>query len=292
LQAANANAAGGAQRERHGWRKSSGLTIKSKILRDMNQSTASIPPAPQTIRFVLARTSHPGNIGAAARAIRTMGFWRMVLVAPQRFPDPQVEAMAAGADDVLQHLVTVASVPEAVAECTRVYGLSARRRGVSLPELDPRAAVAEIAPLLQAGREVALLFGNERSGLDNDELSVCHAMVRIPSVEDFSSLNLAQAVQLMAWELRMATLAGAVAAPDLPEAPATADQMERFFEHLFATLHAIDFHKGRSAVTIEQRLRRLFHRAMPDARELRILHGVLADAERMARLAKDGDGNG
>jgi len=252
----------------------------------MNQSTASIPPAPQTIRFVLARTSHPGNIGAAARAIRTMGFWRLVLVAPQRFPDPQVEAMAAGADDVLQHLVLAASVPESVADCTRVYGLSARRRGVSLPELDPRAAVAEIAPLLQAGREVALLFGNERSGLDNDELSVCHAMVRIPSVEDFSSLNLAQAVQLMAWELRMATLAGADPSPESHEAPATADQMERFFEHLFATLHEIDFHKGRSAVTIEQRLRRLFHRAMPDARELRILHGVLADAERMARLAR------
>ena len=257
----------------------------------MNQSTASIPPTPQTIRFVLARTSHPGNIGAAARAIRTMGFWRLVLVAPQRFPDPQVEAMAAGADDVLQHLVTAASVPEAITDCTRVYGLSARRRGVSLPELDPRAAVAEIAPLLQAGREVALLFGNERSGLDNDELSVCHAMVRIPSVEDFSSLNLAQAVQLMAWELRMATLAGADATPDLPQASATADQMERFFEHLFATLHEIDFHKGRSAVTIEQRLRRLFHRAMPDARELRILHGVLADAERMARLAREGGGN-
>jgi len=257
----------------------------------MNQSTASIPPTPQTIRFVLARTSHPGNIGAAARAIRTMGFWRLVLVAPQRFPDPQVEAMAAGADDVLQHLVTAASVPEAITDCTRVYGLSARRRGVSLPELDPRAAVAEIAPLLQAGREVALLFGNERSGLDNDELSVCHAMVRIPSVEDFSSLNLAQAVQLMAWELRMATLTGADSSTDLPEAPATADQMERFFEHLFATLHEIDFHKGRSAVTIEKRLRRLFHRAMPDARELRILHGVLADAERMARLAREGGGN-
>ena len=257
----------------------------------MNQSTVSVPPAPQTIRFVLARTSHPGNIGAAARAIRTMGFWRMVLAAPQRFPDPQVEAMAAGADDVLRHVTVVANVREAIADCTRVYGLSARRRGISLPELDPRAAVAEIAPLLDAGREVALLFGNERSGLDNDELSMCHAMVRIPSVADFSSLNLAQAVQLMAWELRMATLHAAPAAPEPHDEPATADQMERFFEHLFATLHEIDFHKGRSAATIERRLRRLFHRALPDARELRILHGVLADAERMARLAKGGDGN-
>ena len=254
----------------------------------MNQSTAAIPPAPQTVRFVLARTSHPGNIGAAARAIRTMGFWRLVLVSPQRYPDPQVEAMAAGADDVLSHLVQAPSVTGAVADCTRVYGLSARRRGVNLPELDPRMAMAEIVPLLDAGREVALLFGNERSGLDNDELSVCQAMVRIPSAEDFSSLNLAQAVQVMAWELRMAML-GAVpeAPPDHDAPPATAEQMERFFEHLFATLHEIDFHKGRSAVTIEQRLRRLFHRALPDARELRILHGVLADAERMARLAKE-----
>ncbi|TAN04374.1 MAG: RNA methyltransferase [Rhodanobacteraceae bacterium] len=255
----------------------------------MNQSTASIPPAPQTVRFVLARTSHPGNIGAAARAIRTMGFWRMVLVAPQRYPDPQVAVMAAGADDVIANLVLADSVPAAVADCTRVYGLSARRRGVSLPELDPRSAVAEIARLLEKGREVALLFGNERSGLDNDELSVCHAMIRIASVEDFSSLNLAQAVQVMAWELRMAMLDGMPAPQEAREKPASADEMERFFAHLFTTLHEIDFHKGRSAQTIELRLRRLFHRALPDARELRILHGVLADAERMARLAKGRD---
>lgn len=254
----------------------------------MNQSTASVAPTPQSIRFVLARTSHPGNIGAAARAIRTMGFWRLVLVAPQRYPDPQVQAMAAGADDVLMHLVQSPSVAGAVSDCTRVYGLSARRRGVNLPELDPRVAVAEIVPLLTRGEQVALVFGNERSGLDNDELSVCQAMVRIPSVADFSSLNLAQAVQVMAWELRMAMLGETPEAPpDHDAPPATVDEMERFFEHLFSTLHAIDFHKGRSAVTIEQRLRRLFHRAMPDARELRILHGVLADAERMARLAND-----
>lgn len=253
----------------------------------MNQSTAAFPPAPQSIRFVLARTSHPGNIGAAARAIRTMGFWRMTLVAPQRYPDPQATAMAAGADDVLAHLDLADGVPAAVAGCTRVYGLSARRRGVNLPELDPRAAAAEIAPMLQRGTEVTLLFGNERSGLDNEELSVCHAMVRIPSVEEFSSLNLAQAVQVMAWELRMALLGEVPAPPAAQDASATADEMERFFEHLFETLDAIDFHKGRSATTIEQRLRRLFHRALPDARELRILHGVLADAERMARLAKE-----
>ena len=110
----------------------------------------------------------------------------------------------------------------------------------------------------------------------------------ISVAEEFSSLNLAQAVQLMAWELRMAMLGTAAdAPPDHDAPPATVDQMERFFDHLFATLQAIDFHKGRSAKTIEQRLRRLFHRALPDSRELRILHGVLADAERMAKLAGD-----
>jgi tRNA (cytidine32/uridine32-2'-O)-methyltransferase len=257
----------------------------------MNQSTASIPPPPQAVRFVLVRTSHPGNIGATARAIRTMGFWRLVLVRPKHYPDPLTDAMAAGADDVLGNLAVADSVPAAVADCARVYGLSARRRGVSLPELDPRSAAAEIAPAVDHGTEVALLFGNERSGLDNAELSVCHAMVRIPSADDFSSLNLAQAVQLMAWELRMATL-GKVPPPPPRDALASAGDMERFFEHLFATLHEIDFHKGRSAATIEQRLRRLFHRAAPDARELRILHGVLADAERMARLAKNARANG
>lgn len=258
----------------------------------MNQSTASIPPAPQTLRFVLARTSHPGNIGASARAIRTMGFWRLTLVTPQRYPDPQAVAMAAGADDVLGHLVQAPDIAAAVSDCTRVYGLSARRRGISLPELDPRAAVAEIVPLLQRGAEVALLFGNERAGLDNDELAVCHAMVRIPSADDFPSLNLAQAVQVMAWELRMATLGGLPPPPEAHEAPASAGDMERFFAHLFATLREIDFHKGRTGDSIERRLRRLFHRAMPDARELRILHGVLADAERMARLARERDADG
>ena len=256
----------------------------------MNQSTASIPPAPQSIRFVLARTSHPGNIGSAARAIRTMGFWRLTLVAPHKYPDPQVNALAAGADDVLTNLVVAENLSAAVAGCARVYGLSARRRGINLPELDPRGAMAEIVPLLAQGTEVALLFGNERSGLDNEELSLCHAMVKIPSVDDFPSLNLSQAVQVMAWELRMGMLGHVPEPPESHDAPASADEMERFFEHLFATLDAIDFHKGRTGKTIEQRLRRLYHRAMPDSRELRILHGILADTERMALLAEDNSG--
>lgn len=257
-------------------------------------SPSSFPSPVQNLRFVLARTSHPGNIGSAARAIRTMGFDRLVLVAPHRYPDPKVQAMAAGADDVLSQLVVRGDVPEALADCTRVYGLSARRRGIALPELSPREAAAQIATELKGGTQVALLFGNEQSGLDNDELMRCHAMVRIPSVEDFSSLNLAQAVQVMAYEVRLAMLegdpSGAIGQVEPRDPPASAADMEEFFAHLFRTLHAIDFHKGRSATTIELRLRRLFQRAQPDARELRVLHGILADAERMARIAKEGRG--
>ena len=244
---------------------------------------------PSRLRFVLARTSHPGNIGSAARAIRTMGFDRLALVAPHRYPDERVQAMAAGADDVLAKLAVCGDLAAAVADCTLVLGLSARRRGIALRELAPREAAAEIAAALARGSEVALLFGNEQSGLDNDELAKCHAMVRIPSVEDFSSLNLAQAVQVMAYEVRLALGDGDAGAPPPRDAPADARQMEQFYAHLFATLHAIDFHKGRSAMTIERRLRRLFQRARPDARELRVLHGILADAERMARIARQAE---
>ena len=251
-----------------------------------------MPSASAHLRFVLSRTSHPGNIGSSARAIRTMGFDRLVLVAPHRYPDPQVQAMAAGAEDVLAGLAVHSGVRDAIADCTLVLGLSARRRGIPLRELTPREAAAEIASALRQKSEVALLFGNEQSGLDNDELMLCHAMVRIPSVDDFSSLNLAQAVQVMAYELRLAMLDEPVEPPVPNDAPASSAEMEEFFRHLFATLHAIDFHKGRSAQTIEQRLRRFFQRARPDARELRVLHGILADAERMARIAKEGQGTG
>ena len=240
------------------------------------------------LRFVLTRPSHPGNIGAAARAMRTMGFERLALVAPARFPDAEATALAAGADAVLAAAALHATLPDALADCTLALGLSARRRGVSLPEFDPRTAAAEALAAARRGEQVALVFGNERTGLENDELARCHAMVRIPSVDDFSSLNLAQAVQVMAYELRMAELADATDATTAAtsrEPPAGGADMERFFDHLFAALHTIDFHKGRAPITIEQRLRKLFLRARPDARELRVLHGILSDAERMARLA-------
>ncbi len=245
-------------------------------------------PGQTQVEFVLSRTSHPGNIGSAARAIRTMGFSRLALVSPQRYPDPQVTALASGADDVLAGLKTHDSLVDALADSTLAIGMSARRRGVALPELTPRQAGERVRSAIAEGHRVAMVFGNEQSGLDGDELAHCHAMVRIPSVEDFSSLNLSQAVQVLAYELRLALLAGQPEAPSSGDLPATGAQMEQFHEHLAATLEAIDFHKGRSPKTVMKRLRKLFLRAQLDERELRILHGILADAERMARLAHDG----
>ncbi|HET7330868.1 RNA methyltransferase [Dyella sp.] len=242
---------------------------------------------PSLIRFVLVRTSHPGNIGSAARAMRTMGFTRMDLVAPHRFPDREASAMAAGADEVLAGAGVHAGLVDALGGATLALGLSARRRGVNLPELTPREAVAQALAAAARGEQVALVFGNERTGLENEELARCHAMVRIPSVDDFSSLNLAQAVQVMAYELRVASLGENIPAPPPlhDEPPADAAQMERFYEHLAQTLDDIDFHKGRSPTMIMLRLRKLFQRAQMDERELRMVHGILADAQRMAKLA-------
>jgi len=243
----------------------------------------------RAVRFVLVRTSHPGNIGAAARAIRTMGFTRLSLVAPHRFPHADVTAMAAGADDVLAGAAVHPTLVEAIADCTLALGCTARRRGVQIPELSPREAAQRIAAARGQG-EIAIVFGNERTGLENDELMSCHYAVHIPSAEDFPSLNLAQAVQVMAYEVRLALLAAAPAASDdasKAEPLATVEQLEHFFSHLAQTLDDIDFHKGRAPTTIMQRLRRLFLRSGLEQREVRILRGILDDAQRMARLAAE-----
>ena len=240
------------------------------------------------IRYVLVRTSHPGNIGSAARAIRTMGFQRLELVAPAQFPDREANALAAGADDVLEGAGVHAEIVDGLAGCHLVLGLSARRRGVNLPEISPREAAQQVVAAAERGEQVALVFGNERSGLANEELAHCHAMVRIPSVDDFSSLNLSQAVQVMAYEMRVAMLEEApepAPPPAHEEMPADAAQMEHFYGHLEQMLDDVEFHKGRDPTTIMLRLRKLFQRAQPDERELRVLHGILADAQRMAELA-------
>jgi tRNA (cytidine32/uridine32-2'-O)-methyltransferase len=245
---------------------------------------------------VLVGTQHPGNIGAAARALKTMGFGRLVLVTPERFPHPEALALAAGADDLLASALRFDTLAEAVADCRLVLGCTARSRRIALEELSPRAAAARSLAVARSGADVAVVFGRERTGLDNDELQLCHAAVHIPANPDYSSLNLAAAVQVLAYELRvMFSMDSASNVPAVAlaqpvdqarkEPPATHAELESFFAQLADTLDAIDFHKGRTPETAMRKLRRIFLRAEPDARELRLLRGVLADAQRMARLA-------
>lgn len=254
----------------------------------MSDAVLADPTSTGMFRFVLVRTSHPGNIGSAARAIRTMGYTRLVLVAPQRYPHDDVAAMAAGADDVLSRIVVVPDLASAIADCRLVLGATARQRHVALSEHTPREAAPLALDTVSAGGEVAFVFGNERTGLENDELALCHGAVHIPAAPEFSSLNLSQAVQILAYEMRVAQLANPSAPPPKKsDPPADAAAMEGFFTHLATTLDDIEFHKGRSPQTILLRLRKLFQRAQPDERELRVLRGILSDAQRMARLAKE-----
>ena len=168
-----------------------------------------------------------------------------------------------------------------------MLGSTARSRRIALEELAPRVAGERAVAAANRGDEVALVFGRERTGLDNDELQLCHASVHIPANPDYSSLNLAAAVQVLSYELRLALLAATSSQPSSGsrEPPASHAEMESFFAQLADTLDAIDFHKGRAPESALRKLRRMFLRAELDAREVRILRGVLADAQRMAMLA-------
>ena len=258
-------------------------------------ATSSLASAADRIRIVLVGTQHPGNIGSAARAMKTMGLSRLVLVAPERAPDAESYALAAGADDVLAAATTCETLAEAVADCRLVLGCTARSRRIQLEELEPDAAGIRAVAEAGQGGEIAVVFGRERTGLSNDEYELCHVAVHIPANPDYSSLNLAMAVQVLSYEIRLAALstgdvAVAAASDDEDrEPPASHAQMESFFAQLADTLDAIDFHKGRAPESAMRKLRRLFLRAQPDMREVRILRGVLADAQRMARLAAERD---
>ncbi len=260
-------------------------------------SIASVSLPAERLLIVLVGTQHPGNIGSAARAMKTMGLSRLVLVAPLQFPHPDAYALAAGANDVLEAAIRVDTLAEAIADCRLVLGCTARSRRIALEELHPRQAAARALAAVETGAEVAIVFGRERTGLENDELQLCHAAVHIPANPEYSSLNLAAAVQILAYELRVAwstdaapptALAAGVPRVDevRSEPPATHAQIEGFFSQLAETLDAIDFHKGRTPATAMRKFRRLFLRADLDARDVRLLRGLLADAKRMADIAQ------
>jgi TrmH family RNA methyltransferase len=230
--------------------------------------------ASPSVRFVLFEPTHPGNIGAAARAMKTMGFSELVLVNPAAHPDPQARARASGALDVLEAASVADSLARAIAGCGLVIGASARHRRLGMPEMDPRTCAAEVLRAA-AAKPVALVFGPERSGLSNAELDLCQGIVYIPANPEYSSLNLAAAVQLIAWELREAQ--GVTIESPPPEAPpAGAEDMDLFYEHLERVLLASGFLDTGNPRNLMRRLRRLFNRARLDQNELNIMRGILA----------------
>ncbi|MCP3999539.1 MAG: RNA methyltransferase [Gammaproteobacteria bacterium] len=229
------------------------------------------------IRFVLCETSHPGNIGAAARAIKTMGFSDLTLVNPKEFPSREADVRASGAVDVLQQAKVVATLGEAIADSGLVVGASARRRKHHCPELNPRECAGRTLTMA-ASKEVAIVFGTERVGLSNEQMDQCNALVYIPANPDYSSLNLASAVQLIAYELRFAQdLFEPLQEPEFP--PASGRDMELFYEHLERVMFASGFLKPNNPRHTMRKLRRLFNRAEPDEHELNILRGLLASVE-------------
>lgn len=225
-------------------------------------------------RIVLVNTSHPGNIGAAARAMKTMGLHQLYLVSPKHFPDVKAHEMASAATDILDRAMIVNTLDEAIADCTLVVGTSARMRSLPWPLLLPRQIAERVqqeAPTSQS----AIVFGCEQFGLSNEELQRCHLHVHIPANPDYSSLNLAAAVQVMAYELRLASLDQTVVNEPAEERLATADEMERFFAHLEQTLVKTDFLDPVEPRHLMARLRRLYFRARPDTTEMNILRGML-----------------
>ena len=226
------------------------------------------------IRIVLSRPSHPGNIGATARAMKTMGLARLYLVRPRNFPHADARAMAAGARDVLDAAQACKTLAEALAGTTFSVAMSARKRDLSHPPLAARAAAREIA-MAASHEEAALVFGNETAGLSNKEVMQCSRIARIPADAGYSSLNLAQAVQVMAYEVRMATLAPAAPSPKIEYA--THEELERFYAHLERSLSASGALHPRDPRKLMDRLRRLYAKARLEKVEINILRGMLAD---------------
>ncbi|VAW93127.1 tRNA (cytidine(32)/uridine(32)-2'-O)-methyltransferase [hydrothermal vent metagenome] len=232
------------------------------------------------VRIVLVDTSHPGNIGAVARAMKNMCLSQLYLVQPQQFPHAEATARASGADDLLASAVVCDSLPEALAGCGLVVGASARLRHLKLPQWDPRQCAERVVDEARQ-RDVAIIFGRENSGLTNEELALCHYLLHIPSNPDYSSLNIAAAVQVVAYELMMASGAPSVAVVEgESESSASADEMERFYAHLRETLVDIGFLNPDNPRVMMRRLRRLFNRARPNQVEMNILRGILTASQK------------
>ncbi len=228
------------------------------------------------IKIVLVETSHPGNIGAVARAMKNMNITDLCLVSPKFFPNAEATSRASGADDILAKATVYDNLQEAIADCEMVIGASARCRTISWPEMTPREC-AETVTINESGNKVAIVFGRENSGLKNHELDLCHFLLRIPCNSEYSSLNIAAAVQVVCYELFVAAgMQEAITIGDKGKTPkATAIQMESFYTHLYEALTDIGFMHPDKSKSIMRRLRRIYNRVQLDIKELDILRGIL-----------------
>ncbi len=232
-----------------------------------------------TVRIVLVGTTHPGNIGAVARAMKNMGQSDLALVNPKHFPHEDATARASGATDILDNARVVSSLAEALTDCVYVAGASARSRTIGWPTMGPRDCAERMMLEMKKG-QVAAIFGPEKSGLNNDDLDRCHTLLTIPTDPDFSSLNLAMAVQVFTYELRVASSlnGGPGFASEAP--PATGEEMEHFYTHLEKVFAEVKFLDPDNPRYLMRRMRRLFIRARPDVNEVNILRGFLTAIER------------
>lgn len=238
------------------------------------------------IRIVLIETSHPGNIGSAARAMLTMGLTELYLVNPHSFPDKQANIMASGADAVLDKAIVVPSLQEAIADCHTVIGTSARKqRHIQWELMDARSCGEFVAKRVVDGK-VAIVFGRESSGLSNEELDQCQFQVSIPVNPDFSSLNVASAVQVLSYECTVALAAHENKLTKKTEMASVAD-MESYYEHLEQTLVEIRYLNPEKPRLLMRRLRCLYGRLQPSKSELNILRGMLSAAQGVKFIPRD-----
>lgn len=238
------------------------------------------------VRIVLVETTHAGNIGAAARAMKTMGLRELSLVRPREYQNHECYARASGAEDIIDNASVHDSLQSALEDASWVIGTSARLRSLKWPQFDAREAAGKVAEHSQAGA-VAIVFGRESSGLSNDELGRCSALLTIPTANDFSSLNLGAAVQVICYELMMAGIAPGAAAGgshaasvDDSEAPAQQREIEGFYQHMTAAMTCVDFFNPENPRLLEGRLRRLFNRSGLLKSEVQLLRGFFAAIEK------------
>ena len=236
------------------------------------------------IRIVLVETSHPGNIGSAARAMKTMGLTDLCLVNPKTFPSEEAIKLASNAGDVLDSATVVSTLEEAILDCQFILGTSSRKRYLQWPLIDSRIGAEEVAQAAKSDQQIAIIFGNERTGLTNEQLQVCHKHVTIPTISEYASLNLAQAVQVMAYECHMAMLSVSDELSNSlnqnnidnkdKDPLATEAQMQGFYQHLEEALTHINFVNPHEKTPPMRRLKRLFQRAQCLDSEVNILRGV------------------